>query len=144
MTVEVSEAEQPAKESQVTYWFHPESESLWLDDGSKPLNQLGDEALSIELTEAQYARKMVDQIINGHLPLPDGIAAVIKSAAIWPAKSLSGSIYKDRNKRFIDGYMINTTKIVGKEPGGIYITHSGSRYIVDFVQDSYYGVEFNG
>lgn len=75
--------------------------------------------------------------------LPEGIDAVIKLAKThWAnemdhdrAKFISGMIWYDRHKRFIDGYPVNLSPIASQEPGGIYVTETGRRYLVEVIQN---------
>jgi len=91
------------------------------------------------LSEYEQVKKLIEAIDAdpGH-KLPEGISGIVKLAKILPdAKAkdrfISGFIYYDVHKRFIDGYPINSTRIAEKLPGGIYKTTSGSSYLVEVI-----------
>lgn len=124
--------------SNISYWYHPESDSFWIHDPNKDGSldpNMGD-GMSVELTEQEYIKKRIEQIDNsdGH-KLPEGISGVIKLAAKWPGESISGMLYYDIHKRFVDGYPINTSPIISTEPGGIYCTKN-NKYIVELIEPS--------
>lgn len=139
-------SENPPK---ITYWYHPESDCLWIHnsevDGS--MDHTIDEGRSIELDEYKYVQRQIELIDKDPLhDLPEGITAVIKLAQIYGdrTKYISGMIYYDKNKRFVEGYPINTTPIVKKEPGGIYTTSSGSKYLVEVLDGALPIGDING
>lgn len=126
----------------VTYWYHPESDSYWIHDPSKDPPLDGD-GLSIELNEYKYVQGRIRQIDRDpeHV-LPEDVTAVIKLAEIFGEgkdQYVSGLIHYDKAGRFLQGYPVNTTRIEKKEPGGIYVTKSGNRYLVEVIKGSYNG-----
>ena|SRR5690606_7010160 len=92
----------------------------------------------------QEVYSLIDKIVEDpNHTLPEGITAIIKNAEFHSGKYISGTIWYDRNKRFPDGYGINTSRIVAKELGGIYITYGKARYLVEFVAPEDYNIEIN-
>ncbi len=122
----------------ITYWYHPESECYWIHNPAtdKPLDpDLGD-GMSVEIeNEYEWVKRHIEQIdANPAHKLPDGVTAVIKLGQILSGKHLSGMIWYDTNKRFTDGYPINVSNIT-REPGGIIVTPSGNKYLVEVIID---------
>lgn len=116
----------------ITYWFHPESDSFWIDDGTKPLPELGDDSMSIELDEYEFVKRQIEAIDRDDAhKLPEGIKAVIKLAEIR-GQNISGMIWYDRDIRFTNGFPVNLFGIE-KEPGGVYTTSSGNKYLVETI-----------
>lgn len=84
----------------------------------------------------------IDEIVTDpEHPLPEGITALIRNAVFHNGRIISGTIWYDKNKRFPDGYMINSSPIASKAPGGIYTTKSGAKYLVEFVTAEDYEIE---
>lgn len=125
--------------TEITYWYHPESESYWIHDPSKdqPLNgDSAEVALSAQLSEQEFITKRIAQIDEDpRHTLPEGISGVIKFAVQWPGDAISGMLYYDVHKRFPNGYPINTSAMIGREPGGIFCTKN-NKYIVELIEPS--------
>lgn len=120
-------------ESEVTYWYHPESECFFTTPKGDGADEMGD-GLCVELDEHEYIRGRIKKIDEDpEHKLPEGISAVIKLAVQWPGDSISGQIWYDSNKRFVNDYPINTSKIIAREPGGIYCTQN-NKYLVELIQ----------
>lgn len=117
--------------SEVTYWFHPESDSYYFMTEA-PAESTIDDGLSVEIDEYKYVSGLIEQIdADPEHKLPEGIDAVIKLAAEWPENHVSGMIWYDKHERFANGHPITTTRCT-KEPGGIYKTRN-SKYLVHIV-----------
>lgn len=122
----------PETTPQITYWYFPEGEKLFIDDPS--INMVRDPDNCVQLTEYEFVRRKIEAIdADPEHKLPDNIDAVIKLAANWPGDSISGQIWYDRHQRFINDYPVNTSKIVAREPGGIYCT-ANHKYLVELIQ----------
>lgn len=116
---------------QTTYWYHPESESYYIEHELMP-DGLGD-GMSVEIDEYRYVNAIIDKIDQDPLhKLPEGVDAIIKLAAHWPSKCISGMIWYDKYQRFSNGHPITTSRIIKREPGGIYHTKN-SAYLVQIV-----------
>lgn len=119
----------------VTYWYHPESECVWIHNPETdgPLESSMGDGLSAQLeNEYEYVKKAIQLIDEDpEHKLPEGISGVIKLAKTM-AGNLNGTIHYDSRKRFPDGYVVNLT-VANKEPGGIYITPSGSKYLCEVI-----------
>lgn len=66
--------------------------------------------------------------------LPEGITAVLKNAA-WHRglnNYVSGFIWYDQLKRFVDDYPINTSPIVRRE-NGVITTKGGTKYLAHII-----------
>lgn len=122
----------PPSSDQVTFWFHPESDSYWIAHNGAEA-ELSD-GLSTEISEEQFINGIIEQIDqDSSHKLPKGVTAIIKGAYQFPAGGLHGSIYYDQNGRFPDGHQVKLSTIVKKEPGGIYHTKN-STYLVQMIQ----------
>lgn len=121
-----------------TYWYYPESDSFWIDDGTNPINQLGDDGMSVQLeNEYEYVKRVIEQIDNDpNHQLPEGITAVIKNAMWWNADCLSGQIWYDKHNRFVNDYPVNTSEIVSREPGGIFKTKNHTYLVLLLKEES--------
>ena len=67
--------------------------------------------------------------------LPEGVIAVLKNAA-WHRGAdhcyVSGFIWYDRQKRFVDDYPVNTSHIVNRDRG-IITTAGGAKYLAHII-----------
>lgn len=117
--------------SEVTYWYHPESDTYYFQTEAPTESDIGD-GMSVKIDEYKYVKGLIEQIDRDpEHKLPEEVNAVIKLAAEWPPNHVSGMIWYDRHKRFPNGHPISTTRCV-KEPGGIYKTRN-SKYLVHIV-----------
>lgn len=137
-----------ATDYQPTYWYHPESSSYFIIRSQEEEDNLADGAdgaLCYQLDgEFQYITGLLKRIDEDPThTLPQDIVAVIKLAAWHTAKDgknhVSGAIWYDTRKRFVDGYMINAIPGCKREPGGIVTTASGDRYLCEIVQELKHG-----
>ncbi len=122
----------PENDPKVTYWYHPESDAFFISPADDPREWL-DDGHSIEIDEYKYITGIIDQIEKDpEHKLPEGITAVVRRAYRWNQGGLSGEIFYDSHKRFVDGYCINVSKVVCIEPGGIYCTMN-NKYLVEMI-----------
>lgn len=131
-----------------TYWYHPESESLWIHNPQvdPPFEELSEDGrnMSVELSEYEYVRRQIEAIdADPEHTLPEGISGVIKLAYIHTGGIISGSLYYAGDK-FPQGYMINTSAIKNREPGGVYEIQSGRKYLVQVIQPTEVSELYNG
>jgi hypothetical protein len=112
-----------------TYWYHPESDSVFIgnDEPGVPLQ-------CVEIDEHKYVQMLIERIDKDPKhKLPEGISGVLKKAYTWPGNKLSGQIWYDKFNRFVNDYPINTSDIISKEPGGIYCTQH-NKYLVEMIE----------